>query len=268
MTNTFDLQGKVILVTGATGLIGQEYCRGLSKQGAKIAVADVNYEACQELASSLTNEAMALGFDVTKKAEIETAQAAIEERLGPIDGLINNAAINDKFEDPHSVAELSKFESYPEELWRRSMDVNVTGVFLCCQVVGSKMAARGRGSIINIASTYGITAPNQDLYIDKNGVQNFYKTAAYPASKGAVIMLTRFLASYWGKAGVRVNTISPGGVENGQDADFIERYSVATPLKRMAKADDYVGAAVYLSSDASAYVTGHNLVVDGGWTIW
>lgn len=264
----FDLSGKVALVTGATGLIGQEYCRGLSAAGAKVIVADMDHETCKELASSLPNEAIAVTFDVTKKKEVEAAKAIIEEKLGPVDVLINNAAINDKFEDPHSVGELTKFENYPEEIWRKSVDVNITGVFLCCQVFGAEMAKRGKGSIINIASTYGITAPNQDLYIDEQGEQNFYKTAAYPATKGAVVMLTRFLASYWGPKGVRVNTLSPGGVENGQDPYFIKKYSDATPLKRMAHSTDYIGGAIYLASDASGYVNGHNLVIDGGWTIW
>lgn len=264
----FDLSGKVAVVTGGTGLIGQEYCRGFAEAGAKVVVADVDFEQCKELCSSLPGESIAAAFDVTSKKDIEAAKTMIEEKLGPVDILINNAAINDKFEDPHSVGELTKFENYPEEIWKRSVDVNITGVFLCCQVFGADMAKRGKGSIINIASTYGITAPNQDLYIDEKGEQNFYKTAAYPATKGAVVMLTKFLASYWGPKGVRVNTLSPGGVENGQDPYFIKKYSENTPLKRMAKSTDYVGGAIYLASEDSGYVNGHNLVIDGGWTIW
>ena len=262
----FNLKNKIAIVTGALGLIGKKHCEVLAAFGASVVVADMNEQACVEYAKTLGKKHFGIGINVTNKQSLETAKDKIMKKFGTIDILVNNAAINDMFENPTMAAELSAFENYPVESFRMSLDVNVTGVFLCSQVFGTVMAAQGKGSIINIASTYGMVGPDQSIYRNEKGEQNFYKSAVYPATKGAVINFTRFLAAYWGNKGVRVNTLSPGGVLNAQDTFFVKNYSAKTPLGRMAKNSDYQGALIFLASDASDYMTGANLVVDGGWT--
>jgi len=266
----FDLKGKTAVVSGALGLLGREHCAALAGAGARVVVTDLNADGLEALAEGLRQsgapDAMAVPADITKADEVDALRDAVLARFGQIDVLVNNAAIDDKFGS--NAAEESRFENYSVERFRRQLDVNVTGVFLCCQRLGSAMAQRGSGSIINVASTYALVAPNQDLYRLADGTQAFWKGAAYPASKGAVLQLTRFLAAYWGERGVRVNALCPGGVEAGQDAHFRERYAERTPLKRMAAPGDYRGALLFLASDASAYMTGASMVVDGGFTIW
>jgi NAD(P)-dependent dehydrogenase (short-subunit alcohol dehydrogenase family) len=247
--------------------LGKHHCYALAEAGAKVIAADIDQTASQNLAKLLGDGHMGVGLDVSSDVSVMEAKEAVMERYGKIDVLVNNAAINDMFENPMAALELSKFENYPLSLWKKSIDVNVTGLFLCSQIFGSVMAEAKRGSIINIASTYGITAPDQKLYQNEKGEQTFYKSASYPTTKGAVISFTRFLAAYWGDKDVRVNALSPGGVENSQQEFFKKNYSERTPLGRMAKPNDYQGAIVFLASDASSYMTGANLVVDGGWTI-
>ena len=262
----FSLKNKTAIVTGACGLIGREHCRALAEAGANVVVADVQADACATFASELGPQHLGIAMDVTDKASLEHARDVIVDKYGSIDVLVNNAAINDMFENPAMAATQSMFENYPLDMWQKSLDVNVTGVFLCAQVFGTVMAGQGRGSIINIASTYGMVGPDQSIYRNEQGEQTFFKSPAYPATKGAVINFTRFLAAYWGNKGVRVNTLTPGGVENNQEPFFVKNYSQKTALGRMAQATDYRGALVFLASDASAYMTGANLVVDGGWT--
>jgi NAD(P)-dependent dehydrogenase (short-subunit alcohol dehydrogenase family) len=262
----FSLKGKTAIVTGALGLIGKKHCEALVLAGANVIVADINEVKVASYARELGPMHFGVVVDVTSKESITAARDIIIEKYRAIDILVNNAAINDMFENPALAGELSAFENYPLNSFQQSLNVNVTGVFLCSQVFGTVMAAQGSGSIINVASTYGVVGPDQSIYKNECGEQNFYKSAAYPVTKGAVISFTRFLAAYWGNKGVRVNTLSPGGVENSQNEFFIENYSAKTLLGRMAKADDYQGALIFLASDASAYMTGANLIVDGGWT--
>jgi len=264
--NIFSLKDKVAIVTGACGLLGRNHCEALAEAGASVVATDVSEKAMRSFAAKSGRRHLGLAMDVTDAGSIKQVRDHVLKKFGHIDVLVNNAAINDMFETPALAAEQSKFENYPLEMWRKSLDVNITGVFLCSQILGAVMAKQGKGSIINIASTYGIVAPDQSIYADEKGRQTFYKSASYPVTKGAVISFTKFLASYWGKQGVRVNTLSPGGVENNQDAFFIRNYSRKTLLGRMAAPSDYTGALIFLASDASSYMTGANLVVDGGWT--
>ncbi len=264
----FSLKNKVSVVTGALGLIGRHHCFALSEAGSNVVVADLHQTECEEFAKELPTESIGSELDVTDEKSIINLVELTIKKFGKIDVLVNNAAINDMFENPQTAGELSKFENYPLEMWQKSIDVNLTGVFLCSKIIGKEMAKRKCGSIINVASTYGMVAPDQSLYQKPDGTQDFYKSPSYPATKSAILNFTRYLASYWGKDNIRVNTLTPGGVENEQDEFFINNYSKKTMLGRMAKPDDYKGAIVFLASDASAYMTGANLVVDGGWTAW
>ena len=268
LTELFSLKEKVAVVTGALGLIGKHHCHALADAGANVVVCDLNESECAKFASTLSALSLGISVDITNKKSVKDLKSKVISNYGKIDILVNNAALNDKFEDPLSALEESKFENYPVEMFRKSLDVNVTGMFLCSQIIGTEMADKRYGSIINVASTYGIVAPDQSIYKNEKGEQTFYKSAAYPVTKGAVISFTKFLAAYWGDKGVRVNTLSPGGVRDNQEEFFVKNYSAKTPLGRMAQSTDYKGALVFLASDASSYMTGANLVVDGGWTAW
>lgn len=268
LSELFSLKEKIAVVTGALGLLGKNHCQALAEAGANVVVCDLDESECARFASTLTSLSLGIAADITDKKSVIDLTNKVLSNYGKIDILVNNAAINDKFEDPLSALEESKFENYPVEMFKESLNVNVTGMFLCSQILGSEMANKGYGTIINIASTYGIVAPDQSIYKNDKGEQTFYKSAAYPVTKGAVISFTKFLAAYWGNKGVRVNTLSPGGVKTNQEDFFVKNYSSKTPLGRMAYPTDYKGALVFLASDASSYMTGANLIVDGGWTAW
>lgn len=264
----FNLENKVAVVTGALGLLGKQHCSALSEAGAHIIVCDLDEAKCQEFSDSLGNDSMGAGVNITDIHSVNNVKEKILTKYKHIDILVNNAAINDMFECPTVALEFSRFENYPLHMFQNSLNVNITGAFICSQVLGTVMANAGKGSIINIASTYGLVAPDQSIYKDEQGNQKFYKSAAYPVTKGAILAFSKFLAAYWGSKGVRVNSLSPGGVENNQDQFFIKNYSAKTPLGRMAHPTDFKGAILFLASDASCYMTGANLIVDGGWTTW
>ncbi|MES1164560.1 MAG: SDR family oxidoreductase [Verrucomicrobiota bacterium] len=268
---SFSLAGRVAVVTGAAGLLGREHCRALAEAGATVVATDLDESACADVERQLRDEgwptARGIAADITDRDSLVRLRDEVLRTHDRIDVLVNNAALNEKVEG--ASAEATRFEHFPVEQFRRILDVNVTGTFLACQVLGAEMARRRAGSIINIASTYGLVAPDQRLYRRPDGTQILWKSAGYPASKGAVLSFTRFLAAYWAADGVRVNSLAPGGVgQPGQDPSFVAAYAQRTPLGRMAQPEEYRGAIVFLASDASSYMTGANLTVDGGWTTW
>jgi NAD(P)-dependent dehydrogenase (short-subunit alcohol dehydrogenase family) len=249
----FSLEDRVAIVTGGDGQLGREVVRGLEARGARVAVFDVVAERFR--------------VDVTDRAALEQATEELAREWGVPHVLVNAAALDSPPDAP--AEEVGPFESYPESSFEQVMDVNVKGTFLSCQVVGARMAAEGRGSIVNISSVYGMVSPVQDLYeFRRGGGETFYKPVAYSVSKSALYNLTRYLATYWAKSGVRVNTLTLAGVWNDQPPEFVSEYVKRMPIGRMADVDEVVGPVVFLASDASSYVTGANLVADGGWTAW
>ena len=254
----FDLSGRVAVVTGGLGRLGSVYVDGLTERGMKVAVFDV---ATRETAPG------AHRVDVTDRASIEAATGRVLAEWGVPHVLVNNAALDSPPDAPPE--EVGPFETYPEASFDRVMDVNVKGTLLCCQVIGAAMAGEGRGSIVNISSIYGLLSPQQDVYaFRRRGGESFTKPVAYSVSKSAILNLTRYLATYWAKSGVRVNTLTLAGVFDDQPEEFLEAYTERVPLGRMSDAREALGAVVFLASDASSYMTGANLVVDGGWSAW
>lgn len=265
-SDLFRLDGKVIVVTGGLGQLGRRFTALLRNQGASVAVLDV-VEPDARTASTTDPNIIYIRCDITSRADIERALQAITSRWETPHGLVNNAALDSPPTAP--IEENGPFETYPESSWDKVMQVNAKGPFLLCQVIGGAMAKAGRGSIVNVSSIYGVVSPNQALYeYRRQQGEQFFKPVAYSASKSALLNFTRYLATYWGGQNVRVNTMVLGGVFNNQDPRFVKEYAARVPLGRMANADEYNGSVVYLLSDASSYMTGASLVVDGGWTAW
>jgi NAD(P)-dependent dehydrogenase (short-subunit alcohol dehydrogenase family) len=257
-----------VIVTGGCGQLGRQMTGALLSYGAKVAVFDLAAERFPVDDFELKDHLLTVTVDITSRESIEAGLREVISRWDTPHGLINNAALD---APPNAPAEeTGPFESYPESSWDKVMQVNTKGVFLCCQVIGGAMAAAGRGSIVNISSIYGLVSPNQSIYEYRRETTGtrFVKPVAYSVSKSALLNLTRYLATYWAKENVRVNTLTFGGVFNQQDPKFLENYCARVPLGRMAREDEYNGAIIFLMSDASSYMTGSNVVIDGGWTAW
>jgi NAD(P)-dependent dehydrogenase (short-subunit alcohol dehydrogenase family) len=273
----FDLTGRVAIVTGGPGLLGREFCQTLLEAGASVVVADINANQVNQLTTRFIKagyHAMGAAVDITQP---ESVKSLVDETLsmyGRLDILVNSAAMDPKF-DPQALAEMAhkgavsgSFEDYPLDAWQAALDVNLTGMFLCCQAAVRPMLAQGKkGSIINICSTYGLAAPDQRIY-QRDGKQTAYKPVYYSVTKAGVLGLTRYLAAYYAGTEIRVNALTPGGIFNDHDEVFLKAYSSRTIMGRMAEKDEMNGALLFLASEASSYMTGSNLVVDGGWTAW
>jgi NAD(P)-dependent dehydrogenase (short-subunit alcohol dehydrogenase family) len=267
----FDLAGRVAVVTGGMGQLGAEYAAALAGRGMRVAILDVSTEpkpGAADLSAALAEGVIRVWkVDVTDRNAIERVSGEIAAAWGVPHLLVNNAGLDSPPDAP--AEDVGPFETYPEESFDQVMDVNVKGTLVPCQVVGGAMAGERRGSIVNVSSVYGLLSPVQDLYeFRRQGGEPFFKPVAYSVSKSAILNLTRYLATYWAKSGVRVNTLTLAGVRNDQPDEFMQAYAARVPLGRMLEPGEAVGAVVFLASDASSYVTGANLVVDGGWSAW
>jgi 2-deoxy-D-gluconate 3-dehydrogenase len=265
--DAFDLSGRVALVTGAAGLLGRQFSQTLVEAGALVLLADVNESVLNEVAAKLGDKAKAVRCDVGDKTSVQAAVDAAVKHFGKLDILVNSAALDPKFDASEAGKHSSSFEDYSLEMWNNALRVNLTGAFLFSQAAIKPMLAQKGGVIINICSTYGLGGPDQRIY-QKPGQPPAYKPVDYTVTKAGILGLTKYLATYYGEQGIRVNALTPGGVRNTQDDAFVQAYSARTVLGRMAKQDEMNGALLYLASDASSYMTGANLVVDGGWTAW
>ncbi len=266
----FNLDGKTAIVTGGAGILGRHFCSGLADAGANIAVVDINFEAAKNIANAITIQfdvkAIAFECDVASESSVKKMVESVLNEFGEINILHNNAAGKSNNLD----AFFADFEDYELNQWKEIMSTNLDGMFLVAKHVGKAMKKQGKGgSIIQTSSIYGVMAPDQRIYEGSYYLnRQINSPAIYSASKAGVIGLTKYLATYWAKEGIRVNAITPGGVESGQNDTFKEKYSSRIPLGRMSQPDEMVGALIFLASDASSYVTGQNIIVDGGLNAW
>jgi NAD(P)-dependent dehydrogenase (short-subunit alcohol dehydrogenase family) len=269
----FDLTGRVAVITGGAGLLGQKHAEIIAAAGGipvlvDLAAADPR-EKAQAIKAAFGVDALGIVADITKIEEVQAILESVLDRLGRVDILINNAANNPKVENRQG-AGWTRLENFPVEIWEADLAVGLTGAFLCSRVLGAEMARRKKGVIVNIASDLALIAPDQRLYRDDSlpADDQPVKPVSYSVVKSALVGLTRYLATYWADRGVRCNAISPGGVLNGQPDAFVQKLTDLIPLGRMAGVDEYQGAILFLCSDASSYMNGANLVIDGGRTCW
>ncbi|MDX9701586.1 MAG: SDR family oxidoreductase [Candidatus Auribacterota bacterium] len=265
LENMFNLKNKTVIITGAAGQLGGAYVRAFLQAGARVAAFDIDFDKPNANLDDIDEKYLLLiESDITKKESLEEGLACVISHFGNPSVLIANAALDTP--PDASGAGTGPLETYPEELFDTTMEVNVKGTFLTCQVIGGHMASHAGGSIILVSSIYGILSPDQRIYEYKS--PPFYKPVSYAVSKSAVYNLTRYLATYWANKNVRVNTVTLGGVYNNQDPEFLRNYAQKVPLGRMARHNEYNGAMLFLASDASSYMTGSNMVIDGGFSCW
>jgi NAD(P)-dependent dehydrogenase (short-subunit alcohol dehydrogenase family) len=274
LDNIFRLDGKVIVITGATGLLGRKHAQAIASYGGTPVLLDLSQQTVDELANELNNQykvgSVGFSVDITNEHVVENNANQIIEHFGKIDGLVNNAANNPKVEDSSEV-NFSRLENFPLNVWHDDLNVGLAGSFLCAKYYGFEISKNPNGgSIINISSDLGLIAPDQRLY-SKPGLsedQQPVKPITYSVVKTGLIGLTRYLATYWAEKNVRCNAICPGGVENGQPEEFLKDVSSRIPMNRLAKADEYQGTLLWMLSDASSYLNGAIVSVDGGRTAW
>ena len=274
MLNRFSLADQVVIITGGAGLLGSQHAQAVVEAGGIPILLDVNEVNLNEVVTNIKNtmgiEAHAYTCDITKKHSIVEILNDILLKFGRIDALVNNAANDPKVGSDSKTQLLTRFENLTEENWLSDLSVGLTGAFFCCQIFGHYMASCKKGVIVNIASDLAVIAPDQRLYLI-DGLpcdQQPVKPVTYSVVKTGLVGLTRYLATYWANDGIRVNALSPGGVFNNQHEEFVARVSQKIPLGRMAQRDEYMATLIYLLSDASKYMTGFNLVIDGGRSIW
>jgi NAD(P)-dependent dehydrogenase (short-subunit alcohol dehydrogenase family) len=274
LTELFSLDGKVAIITGGAGTLGEMHAEIIADAGGIPILADLDGKTAQEKAQKISQQyhvnALGVKTDITNPDDVQKLLHFVLQKYKRVDILINNAANNPKVSAAQSETEWSRLEYFPLERWNKDIAVGLTGAFLCSQIIGTEMAKQGSGVILNISSDLGLIAPDQRLYQKPHLSEEKQpvKPVSYPVVKAALIGLTRYLATYWADKNIRVNSLSPGGVYENQSDEFLEKLHKLIPIGRMAKKDEYKGAILFLCSDASSYMTGSNLVVDGGRTCW
>lgn len=267
----FNLKGQVAVVTGGAGLLGKQFCHTLAQAGAAVVAADLSAESSDKVAQGIRAEggqALGVSVDVTRPDSVNAMVERTLSAFGRLDILVCSAALDPKVEPGSTVRGGGAFEDYPLEQWKAALDVNLTGLFLCAQAAAKPMLAQDHGVMIFICSTYGLAGPDQRIYRKPGQEGQSYKPVYYSVTKAGVLGLTRYVATYYAGKNIRANALTPGGVYNNHDEVFTQNYSARTVMGRMAHLDEMNGALLFLASDASSYMTGSNVVVDGGWTAW